>query len=41
MKRLGNPKDVVGASCLLLSEEAAWITGETVVIDGGILVTGP
>ena len=40
MKRIGSPKDVVGISCLLLSQEAGWITGETVVIDGGILVAG-
>ena len=40
MKRLGEPRDVVGMACLLLSDEASWITGETVVIDGGILVAG-
>ena len=40
MKRIGSPKDVVGVSCLLLSQEAGWITGETIVIDGGILVAG-
>ena len=40
MKRIGEPKDVVGISCLLLSDEGSWITGETVVIDGGILVAG-
>jgi NAD(P)-dependent dehydrogenase (short-subunit alcohol dehydrogenase family) len=38
MKRLGQPDDLVGASVFLCSEEAAYITGQTVVVDGGILL---
>jgi NAD(P)-dependent dehydrogenase (short-subunit alcohol dehydrogenase family) len=40
MKRLGVPADVAGAVAFLLSSDAAWITGQTVVIDGGITLTG-
>lgn len=35
LKRLGMPSDVSGVVAFLLSDDAAWITGQTVVIDGG------
>ena len=35
LQRLGEPDDVAGPVAFLLSEDAAWITGQTVVIDGG------
>jgi NAD(P)-dependent dehydrogenase (short-subunit alcohol dehydrogenase family) len=35
LKRLGVPTDVAGPVAFLLSEDAAWITGQTLVIDGG------
>lgn len=35
MKRLGVPDDVAGMVAFLLSDDASWITGQTVVIDGG------
>jgi NAD(P)-dependent dehydrogenase (short-subunit alcohol dehydrogenase family) len=35
LQRLGEPADVAGPVAFLLSEDAAWITGQTVVIDGG------
>jgi len=39
--RLGEPSDVAGAVAFLLSDEASWITGQTLVIDGGsTLVAG-
>jgi 3-oxoacyl-[acyl-carrier protein] reductase len=34
--RLGTPDDVVGAVHFLLSPEAGFITGQVLVIDGGI-----
>lgn len=40
LQRLGVPEDVATAARFLLSEEASWITGETVVIDGGLTLTG-
>jgi len=40
MKRLGEPEDVAGLVAFLASPEAAWITGETVRVDGGLLATG-
>ena len=33
--RLGEVDDVAGPVAFLLSDDAAWITGQTVVIDGG------
>lgn len=38
--RLGVPDDVGSVVAFLLSDDAAWITGQTVVVDGGILMTG-
>ena len=35
LQRLGEPADVAGPVAFLLSDDAAWITGQTVVIDGG------
>jgi NAD(P)-dependent dehydrogenase (short-subunit alcohol dehydrogenase family) len=35
LARLGEPADVAGPVAFLLSEESAWITGQTLVIDGG------
>jgi NAD(P)-dependent dehydrogenase (short-subunit alcohol dehydrogenase family) len=36
MKRLGAPQDVAGAVSFLLSADAAWVTGQTLVVDGGV-----
>jgi 3-oxoacyl-[acyl-carrier protein] reductase len=36
LKRLGVPEDVAGAVSYLASEDAAWVTGQTIVLDGGI-----
>jgi len=38
MKRLGQPEDLVGAAIFLVSDEAAYVTGHTLVVDGGVLV---
>ncbi|GAA0507472.1 3-oxoacyl-ACP reductase [Paractinoplanes deccanensis] len=40
LARLGVPEDVAGAVSFLCSPDAAWITGQTVVIDGGVTLTG-
>ncbi len=35
LKRLGQPQDMVGACLYLLSDEAAWVTGHILNVDGG------
>ncbi|GAB7051882.1 SDR family oxidoreductase [Catenuloplanes indicus] len=40
LRRLGVPEDVAGAVAFLVSDEAAWITGQTLVLDGGLTLTG-
>jgi NAD(P)-dependent dehydrogenase (short-subunit alcohol dehydrogenase family) len=34
--RLGTPEDVAGAVAYLASSDAAWVTGQTLVLDGGV-----
>ena len=34
-KRLGQPEDIANLAVFLASDKAAWITGETYIIDGG------
>ncbi|MGY0055890.1 SDR family oxidoreductase [Streptomyces sp. LZ34] len=36
--RLGVPEDIGGAAAFLTSDQAAWITGQTLVVDGGIFL---
>jgi NAD(P)-dependent dehydrogenase (short-subunit alcohol dehydrogenase family) len=38
MGRLGAPEDIGGAAAFLTSDDAAWITGQTLVVDGGIFL---
>ncbi|MDV6014096.1 SDR family oxidoreductase [Haloechinothrix sp. LS1_15] len=35
LKRLGQPADMVGGCLFLLSEEASWVTGQILAVDGG------
>jgi NAD(P)-dependent dehydrogenase (short-subunit alcohol dehydrogenase family) len=37
--RLGEPEDIASAAVFLASDAASWITGATLVIDGGALVS--
>ena len=40
MRRFGEPEELVGAAVFLASPAAAFITGQTLVIDGGFLASG-
>lgn len=40
LRRLGVPEDVAGVVAFLLSDDAAWMTGQVLVVDGGVLLTG-
>ncbi|MGJ7905917.1 SDR family oxidoreductase [Actinopolyspora sp. H202] len=40
MRRLGVPSDVSGAAAYLLSDEASWVTGQILTLDGGVSLTG-
>lgn len=33
--RMGRPQDLAGACLFLCSDKASWITGHTLIIDGG------
>ncbi len=35
IKRMGQPEDMVGACLFLLSDDAAWVTGQILAVDGG------
>ena len=35
IKRPGQPRDMVGACLFLLSDDAAWVTGQILAVDGG------
>ena len=38
LRRLGEPEDIAGAAVFLASKAGQWMTGQTVVIDGGATV---
>ena len=35
LNRMGAPEDLAGAAYFLCTDEASWITGQTIVVDGG------
>lgn len=35
LKRMGEPEDIAGAVSFLASEKASYVTGQTIVVDGG------
>jgi NAD(P)-dependent dehydrogenase (short-subunit alcohol dehydrogenase family) len=41
MRRLAEPEDIGWAVRFLASEEAAYITGQTLVVDGGLSIVAP
>jgi len=40
LRRIGEPEDVAGVAVMLASRAGAWITGQTIVVDGGYLAGG-
>ena len=38
LRRLGEPDDIAKAALFLASDAASWITGQTLVVDGGAMV---
>ena len=39
LRRLGDPADIGTAALFLASEQSSWITGHTLVVDGGALIS--
>ncbi|MEC7820743.1 MAG: SDR family oxidoreductase [Actinomycetota bacterium] len=40
LKKLGEPVDIANAVYYMCSDEAGWVTGEVLTIDGGFLLSG-
>jgi 3-oxoacyl-[acyl-carrier protein] reductase len=38
LERLGTPQDIAGVVTFLASDQAAYITGQTIVVDGGMVM---
>ncbi|MCA1912036.1 SDR family oxidoreductase, partial [Citrobacter koseri] len=39
MKRAGKPEDVAGLVAFLASDDARYLTGQTINIDGGLIMS--
>ena len=37
MGRIGSPEDIARTVCFLVSDEASYITGQAIVVDGGVV----
>lgn len=40
LRRLGEPEDIAGAALLLSSQAGAFLTGQTITVDGGVTIAG-
>ena len=41
MGRLGQPEEIANAAVWLASEEASFVSGESIVVDGGLRARSP
>ena len=39
--RVGRPEELAAVICFLLSDEASYLTGQTISVDGGRIIAGP
>ncbi len=39
LRRIGEPEDMAGPAVFLLSDDAAWMTAQTMIVDGGFTAT--
>ena len=39
LKRMGTPEDLIGAVIYLLSDASSYVTGQNIIIDGGLVIT--
>ena len=40
LKRLGEPEDIGSVVAFLASDDSGWMTGQTLTVDGGVLLNG-
>lgn len=40
LRRIGEPEDIAGAAVFLASRAGAWMTGQVMLIDGGVTIAG-
>ena len=41
LRRIGEPEDIAGAAVFLASRAGTYVTGQCIVVDGGVTVAGP
>ena len=40
LHRIGEPRDIAGAAVFLASDASAYMTGQAIVVDGGVTIGG-